>query len=411
MAPSSILLTIVLIIGLNYVVGQVLDWLNLRHSKKPLPPEAVDIYDESRYQESQRYHHETAVFSFITAAFSIVVTLVFLLSGGFGWLDSLLRTVDLGVVVHSLSYFGILFFANDILNIPFQLYSIFVIEEKYGFNKTSPKTFVLDKLKGYLLALILGTLILGGLLWLINSLGSSFWLLFWVVISLFMIFMNMFYTTLILPLFNKLTPLEQGELRTAIENFSKKVSFPLTNIFIIDGSKRSSKANAFFSGFGKKKKVVLYDTLIEKHSVNELVSIFAHEVGHYKKKHIVVSMVLSILQTGLMLYLLSLMVFNASLTAALGGEGTQIHLNLIAFAMLYSPISMVTGLVMSRISRKNEFEADKFATDHASAGDLSSALKKLSSDNLSNLTPHPAYVFVHYSHPPLLTRLAAMKPD
>jgi STE24 endopeptidase len=269
--------------------------------------------------------------------------------------------------------------------------------------------FWLDKLKGYLLGAVIGGVILSVLLLLVDSLGVNFWLVFWVAISLFMFIMNMFYTSLILPLFNKLSPLEEGELRDAITAYAKQVDFPLTKIFVIDGSKRSSKANAFFSGLGKKKKVVLYDTLIENHSIQELVAIFAHEVGHYKKKHIQQGLVLSVLQTGLMLYILSLLIFNTELSIALGGDTMRIHLNLIAFGILYSPISMITGLLMNMLSRKNEFEADQYASETANGADLAGALKKLSADNLSNLLPHPAYVFFNYSHPPLLKRISAIE--
>jgi len=408
MSAHSILVLITAIIIANYLIGLVLELLNIRHSKIPLPSEAKGIYDQESYEKSQRYQMEKTRFSFITSGISILITLSFLLLGGFGWLDELVSPITDNSVFRALIYFAVLFLANDLLNLPFQLYSLFVIEEKYGFNKTTSGTFVKDKLKGYILAAILGTLIVGGLLLLIEQLGSSFWIYFWIAISLFMVVMNMFYTTLILPLFNKLTQLEDGALRSSIEAFSEKVDFPLTNIFVIDGSRRSSKANAFFSGLGKKKKVVLYDTLIEKHEVSELVAIFAHEVGHYKKRHIILSMVLSILQTGVMLFLLSLMVFNQNLTAALGGHGVLIHLNLIAFGILYSPISMITGLLMSIVSRKNEYEADRYAAEYFDGDKLSTALKKLAKDNLSNLTPHPAFVFVHYSHPTLLQRLDAL---
>ena len=374
-----------------------------------MPPEAEGIFDDEQYAKSQRYHKEVARFSFLTSAFSFILSFCFLYFGGFGWINSVVSGWVNGEILVALAFFGVLMLGSDILNTPFQLYSTFVIEEKYGFNKTTVKTFIIDKLKGYALSAILGGGILALLMYFITTVGSSFWLYFWVAISVIMVIMNMFYTTLILPIFNKLTPLEDGELREAIKSYSEKVNFPLTNIFVIDGSKRSSKANAFFSGFGKKKKVVLYDTLIEKHSTNELVAIFAHEVGHYKKKHILVSMILSILQVGLTLYIMSLLLFMGMLTEALGGEGLQIHMNLIAFALLYTPISTITGLLMNILSRKNEYQADAYAIQTTGTGDLIMALKKLSADNLSNLMPHPAYVFVHYSHPPLLKRLAAMQ--
>ena len=397
------------IIIFGYISGEILDWLNLSYNKKELPPEAKGIYDEEKYAKSQEYHRVTARFSFVTSAFSTVLMLAFLWLGGFGWLDGILSGSIENEILLALAYFGTLFLAADIINIPFQVYSVFVIEERFGFNKTTTKTFILDKIKGYLVGAILGGGILAALIYLVLVLGANFWLVFWVVIALFMLFMNMFYTTLILPLFNKLTPLENGALRESIEQYSAKVGFPLTNIFVIDGSKRSSKANAFFSGLGKKKKVVLYDTLVENHSDEELVSIFAHEVGHYKKKHIQWGLLLSLLQSGLMLFILSLMVFNGELSTALGAETMRIHLNLIAFGILYTPISMVTGLFLNALSRKNEYEADHYAVKTSSGSDLAKALKKLSADNLSNLMPHPAYVFVNYSHPPLLKRLEAIK--
>jgi STE24 endopeptidase len=403
------LLTGIILFG--YCLGEILDWLNLKHSKAEIPPEAEGIYDIEQYEKSQRYHQVTARFSFITSAFSTVLTLAVLWLGGFGWLDSALSGYTDNEIWLALAFFGTLFLASDIINIPFQLYATFVIEEKYGFNKTTIKTFFLDKLKGYLLGSILGGGIVAILIFLVLNLGTNFWLIFWVTITVIMVLMNMFYTTLILPLFNKLMPLEDGSLRQAIETYSQSVGFPLTNIYIIDGSKRSSKANAFFSGLGKKKKVVLYDTLIEKHSDEELVAIFAHEVGHYKKKHIQLGLILSVVQTGIMLFVLSLMIFNTQLSEALGATSMKLHLNLIAFGILYSPISMITGLFMNMISRKNEFEADRYAVTTSNGVKLAQALKKLSSDNLGNLLPHPAYVFVNYSHPPLLIRLAAIQDE
>lgn len=299
--------------------------------------------------------------------------------------------------------------ASDILTLPFQLYSTFVIEEKYGFNKTTIKTFFSDKLKGYFLAVLIGAPLLALLIFLVQSVGPSFWIWFSLIAAVFILFMNMFYTTLILPLFNKLTPLPDSELKTAIREFAKKVSFPLDNIFVIDGSKRSSKANAFFSGIGRKKKIVLYDTLLQKHSTEELVAVLAHEVGHFKKKHIVWGFVLSITQVVLTLFILSLMVYSEELSFALGGSQLSLHLNLVAFTILYAPISGMTGLFMSLYSRKNEFEADAYAAETYSGPALARALKTLSVDSLSNLYPHPWYVFFHYSHPPLLKRLEAIE--
>lgn len=408
MVPVGILTLILLIISLDFIFEQILDFLNLKAQKDTVPDSMKEYYDEEKYKKSMDYHRVTSRFSFLTSSFSFILSFTILYMGGFGWLDSWLRPMIGDEIVLSLIFFGVLFIASDIINMPFQLYSTFVIEERFGFNKTSASTFVADKIKGYLLAIPLGGALGWIFLWLVMYMGTNFWMYFLGVIGIFILFMNMFYTTLILPLFNKLTPLEDGDLKTSIEDYCRKVRFPLTNIFVIDGSKRSSKANAFFSGLGKKKKVVLYDTLIENHSQEELIAIFAHEVGHFKKKHIVFSLGLSIVQVAVMLFILSLMIFNSNLSEALGGSTLAIHLNLVAFGILYTPVSKITGLLMTMFSRKNEFEADAYATDTYNGKALQNALKKLSVDNLSNLYPHPAYVFFHYSHPPLLRRVKAI---
>jgi STE24 endopeptidase len=308
----------------------------------------------------------------------------------------------------NLFFFGILFIVSDILSTPFSVYNTFVIEEKYGFNKSTVKLFVMDKLKGYVLAIIIGGLVISLLLFLIQQLDTSFWWIFWIIISVLIVCMNMFYTSLLLPLFNKLTPLGEGELKNAIQAYCRKENFPVDNIYIMDGSKRSNKANAFFSGFGKKKKIVLFDTLVDQHSIPELIAILAHEAGHFKKKHIIQMMVLSVFQIGVYLFLLSLLIKNENLSIALGATGNSIALNLIGFGLLFSPLSSLTGILVNLLSRKNEYEADAFAAQTSSAADLGVALKNLSKKNLSNLTPHPAYVFLNYSHPPVTQRLDAM---
>lgn len=409
MSAESIFIMIILIVSISYVFDQVLDYINLKHQKDEIPDEMKGFYDEEKYRKSLRYHKAQSRFSFISSAFSFLLMMGMLVFGGFGYLDALLRLYIQHEIVLSLAFFGVLMLASDILSLPFQLYAVFGLEEKFGFNRMSAKTFVLDKLKSYLLGALLGGSLLYLLIFLITYLGSSFWLIFWVAIAVFMLFINVFYTSLIVPLFNKLSPLPEGELKTAIEDFSKSINFPITNVYVIDGSKRSSKSNAYFSGLGKKKKIVLFDTLIKNHTTEELVAILAHEAGHYKKKHIVWGMLLSIIQTGFILYLLSYFIFNEQLSVALGATQLGLHLNLLAFGILYSPISAITGLLLNIYSRKNEFEADAYARQTYHAEPLILALKKLSVDNLSNLYPHPAYVFMHYSHPPLLERLKALR--
>lgn len=408
MQAKSILIILLAILSFDFIYSKILEYLNIRSMKEELPEEVKDIYDEEKYKKSIAYAKANNKFGLLTSSFSFVISFILLATGFFGWFDQVVSQYFANTELISLAFFGMLFIASDILNIPFQLYEIFVIEEKFGFNKTTTKTYILDKIKGYLLTALIGGVILYVLLKLMNVFGPDFWIYFWVVISAFILFMNMFYTSLILPLFNKLTPLEDGELKQAIEDYSNKVKFPLDNIYVIDGSKRSAKSNAFFSGIGKKKKIVLYDTLMENHSNEELVAVLAHEVGHFKKKHIITGYFLSILQTGFTLFIMSLFIFNPEMSKAMGGSQLAIHLNLLAFGILYSPISQFVGIFMNILSRKNEYEADAFAKNTYDGKSLQLALKKLSVDNLSNLFPHPAYVFINYSHPPLLQRLAAM---
>lgn len=409
MDSQSLLYIILGILSFDFILEQVLDYLNLKHQKTNLPEELKDLYTEEEFKKAQDYFTANAKFSFASSTLSFLLIFIVISTGTFGWLDNQLSFKFQNPTALALVFFGILFLFSDIINIPFSLYKTFVIEEKFGFNKTTIKTYILDKLKGYLLGGVLGGLLIWLFIFMVTSIGPGFWLYFWIILSVVMLVINMFYTSIFVPLFNKLTPLESGELRNSIEEYSKTNNFSLTNIFVIDGSKRSSKANAFFSGIGPKKKVVLYDTLINNHTKEELVAVLAHEIGHFKKKHIVTGLILGIIQTGFMLFLLSYFIFNTNLSEALGADHLAIHINLIAFGILYTPISHITGLVMNIISRKNEYEADRFAAVTYSSIALQDALKKLSTKNLSNLTPHPAYVFMHYSHPPLLYRLRALK--
>ncbi len=405
MDANTLLYIVLAISAISYIFDQALDYINLKAQRKDIPDEVASFYDKEKYLKSLDYHRDQTKFSFLTSAFGFVLSFSMLLFGGFGWLDGLMRPLFDNAIFLSLAFFGLIAVVADVLTLPFQWYSTFVIEERYGFNKTTVKTFVTDKIKGYLLGAVIGGSLMGLLIYTVNELGSAFWIWFGILAAAFILFVNLFYTSLFLPLFNKLTPLGDGELKNTIEAFAKKVNFPLDNIFIMDGSKRSKKANAFFSGIGKKKKIVLFDTLIENHTTDELVAVLAHEVGHFKKKHIIWSYVLSVAQIFLTLFILSLMIFNENLSLALGGQVQAIHLNLIAFMILYSPISGITGLLMSIYSRKNEYEADAYAKTHYNGHALSNALKKLSVDSLSNLYPHSLYVFFHYSHPPLLKRL------
>lgn len=405
MQPQLILIVILSIVVFDFLLGTILELLNSRHQSKPLPVELKGIYDEGAYQKSIDYHKAHTNFGLIQSTLSTGITLFALSTGIFGWFHEYLSAFTSLPIIISLLFFGGIFLFNELLGLPFQYYNTFVIEEKFGFNKSTLQLFIVDKIKGYLLTIIIGGLLGTIFLYLVNWLGVNFWWVFWAIATAFIFLINVFYTSLILPLFNKLTPLEEGELKQKIEEYCKKVSFPLTNVYVIDGSKRSSKANAFFSGIGKKKKIVLYDTLINENTTDELVAVLAHEVGHFKKKHIITGFVISILQTGAILFILSQFIFNTSMSIALGANTIAIHINLIAFGLLFSPISQILGICVNLISRKNEYEADDYAKNTFGGEFLISALKKLSRNNLSNLLPHPAYVFVNYSHPPLWQRL------
>ena len=400
---------IIAVFILGFLFDKILDWLQVNRAVTEIPQSLAGYLDQKNLLKTKRYQKTNFRFGLVSSTLPFLITLGFLIWGIFGELDIWLRQYIENPFLISLSYFGILFLASELFAVPFDYYHTFRIEEEFDFNKTSRSTFFMDKMKGLVLSTLVGGAMLFLLLWLISRMGQGFWWQFWLVAAVFIFLANLFYTSWILPLFNKLSPLEDGELKDKIVGYAKTVDFRLDNVFVIDGSKRSSKANAFFSGFGKKKKVVLYDTLIEQHAPDELVAILAHEIGHYKKKHILTGMIMGILQVGLLLYLLSLFVFSENISVALGGSQTAVHLNLIGFALLFSPFSLLIGLVMNAISRKNEFEADRFARETYAGKPLAEALKILSVKNLSNLNPHPLYVVVHYSHPPLLERLARLE--
>jgi len=397
------------IIVVDFVIERWLDYLNSKKLSTELPEELKDVYDAGQYKKSQEYKKVNDRFSLITSSFSFLLISGMLIFGGFNLVDNWARSFTGHTILIALIFFGILAIASDILNLPFTLYDTFVIEEKFGFNKTTARIFILDKLKGYILGAVIGGGILSLIIWFYQLTTTSFWLYAWIAVSLFSIFMTMFYSTLIVPIFNKQTPLEEGELRNEIQKFSDRAGFKLDNVFVIDGSRRSTKSNAYFSGLGSRKRIVLFDTLIKDLSVNEIVGVLAHEIGHYKKKHTLTAIITSIIQTGITLFIFSLFVDNPQLSAALGSDIPSFHLGLIAFGVLYSPISMIIGLFMNHFSRKHEYSADWFAKEKYNGDALIQALKKLTSKNLSNLTPHPIYVFFHYSHPTLLQRIRALK--
>jgi len=401
---------LILIIPISgFITERYLDYLNSLMWSDKLPEKLIGICDEDEYRKTQRYQKDNNRLSFWSSSFNLSVILIMILAGGFALADNLARILSANSVIISLLFFGIIGFASDIINIPFGYYDTFVIEKKYGFNTMTIRTFITDHIKSWFIVLLVGGPVLGLITWFYYKTGKNFWWYAWILITVFSVFINLFYSELIVPLFNKQSPLPAGSLRTMIETFSQRTGFRLRNIYIIDGSKRSTKANAYFSGFGPKKRIVLYDTLQKELSEEEIVAVLAHEIGHYKKKHVLLTLLFSVLTTGIMLFLLSVVVNSPSLSQALGSQNSSFHLGLIVFGILYSPLSLVIGLLTNWISRKNEFAADHFVKENFKPEILSEALKKLSVKNLSNMLPHPAYVFFHYSHPPLLQRLEKLE--
>ena len=397
-------------LAIDFILNLVSDYLNLKSLDEGLPGEFRDVYDEETYEKSQRYTKERTKFGILTSVFNLALLLVFWFAGGFQWLDEIVRNWELGVIWTGLVYIGMLIFAKQILSLPFSIYSTFVIEEKYGFNKTTPKTFVLDLVKGLGLSILLGGPLLAGILAFFTFIDQYAWLYAWGAVTVFTLFIQFIAPTWIMPIFNDFEPLdEESDLRQKIRDYADKVNFAMEGVYVMDGSKRSSKSNAFFTGFGKNKRIALYDTLIDNHEEDELVAVLAHEIGHYKKKHIIKNMAISIAQTGIMFFLLSIFLNSEGLYDAFFMEQMSVYAGLIFFGMLYAPIDMIVSVFMQILSRKYEFEADEFASTTFKEEPMIEALKKLSKDNLSNLTPHPFYVFLNYSHPPVLERIKAIR--
>ena len=400
-----LLTALVIIVVLAYIVESVLDNLNQSRARNPLDPKIAGLYDAQERERSISYSAEKNRFGFYSATFSTVVMVLALSYGWFATIDNWVRERIDNQIAISLVFIALLSIISWWLNLPFQLYSIFGIEAKYGFNKITPKTFITDAIKGSILATIIGGTLLTAVLWLYQRLEGSFWIFAWALVSGFSLLMFMFGTTLILPLFNKLKPVEDGELKREIEKYCASQGYSLGRLFVMDGSKRSTKANAFFSGLGKSKTIVLFDTLIEKLSTKEIVAVLAHEIGHYKRKHTLSMFIFSNIQTFATFALLGWLLGYPELSTALGADQPSFHLSALAFFILFTPLSIVLGLINNSWSRHNEYQADTFAKETYDVAPMRSALKKISTDSLANLSPHPLYVAFNYTHPPLLQRL------
>ncbi len=408
MNPYPVIIIALLLGGL--LLEFITEILNLSHIREDLPEEFEDVFDADRYRKSQHYLRDTTRFGLITATVGTAIPLAFMLCGGFNWVDSIARSAGHSEIVTGIIFTAILLFGNFVVGLPFSIYGTFVLEERYGFNKTTPKTFIIDIIKGTLLSIVIGIPIYALVLWFFIAAGSLAWLYCWIAVTLFQLLMVFIAPVLIMPLFNKFIPLQNDELRTSIEDYAKEQAFTMKGVFEMDGSKRSAKTNAFFTGLGRFRRIVLFDTLIEKHSIPELLAVVAHEMGHYKKKHILKMMIRAILTGGLTFYLLSFFIGNEGLFAAFKMDHISVYAGILFFGFLYAPIGLLIGIAGNVISRKHEYEADAYAAETTgSIEPMITGLKKLSADNLSNLTPHPFKVFMEYSHPTVLQRIQALR--
>jgi len=394
---------------LNFAWEQILDALNIKRMTPDMPEELNDIYDPQKYATQQAYQKENYRFSLISDAFFFIISLFILLFGLFGMFDELLRNYIDGFMTLPLAFFLAFTLASGLANIPFRWYHIFVIEERFGFNKSNKLLFAADTVKSILLRLVISVILLAVILFMYRYTGQYFWITAWAAVALILIVMNLFYSEWIVPLFNKQIPLEEGELKNAILSFAKQAEFTVDNIYMMDASKRSTKANAYFTGFGKKKRIILFDTLIEQLTVKETVAVLAHEIGHYKKKHVLLNLFMSLLSLAATFYIMSLFLDNRELAEALGGKTASFHLGLVGFIFIFRPVSALLGLITNYISRRYEYQADAFTVRHGLGEEQISALKKISTQALSNMNPHPWAVFWRYSHPPLLQRIKKIR--
>lgn len=406
------LIVVLCIILISFTLELVVSYLNIRALTPDLPKEFEDVYNRDEYEKSQQYTKTTTRFGVFENSISTLLTVGFLILGGFNWIDTIARSFGYNAIATGLFFTAGLGLLSFLIGIPFSIYSTFVIEEKFGFNKTTVKTFILDLIKGILLTMALGGPLLALIFWFFTATGTYAWVYCWFGVVSFTLLMQFIAPVLIMPLFNKFTPLESGDLKDKITDYSVKEKFQLSGIFTMDGSKRSTKLNAFFTGFGKFRKIVFFDTLIEKLTPDEIVAVLAHEMGHFKLKHIIKMMIISIVQTGFMFFLLSLVLKVPEISKGFMLEQPSVYASLVIFGFLYSPISLFTSIGVNILSRKHEFEADAYAaTTTGDSKQLVTSLKKLSHANLSNLTPHPVHVFLHYSHPPLLQRIHTLSTE
>ena len=402
-------LIIITAIIVEYLLSSVSSFLDIKNITPIIPQDFKKAYDEKKYVQSQEYLKARTRFGLFSSTFSLCLILIVIHSDIFGVLDQYVRIQTENYILQGLMFVGLIYIFQDIISLPFSLYNTFVIEQKFGFNKTTLGLFIIDKIKGYAIFIVLGSVVITPLLYFFHLYSEIGWLIAWIILTVFMIGIQPLFVHVIAPMFNKFIPLEEGELREEIEKYTGKVDFPLARIDIMDGSKRSAHSNAYFTGFGKSRRIAIFDTLVEKHSTKEIVSVVAHEVGHYKLKHILQGTIIGIIETGIMLFAFNLIMNDISLFHVFGANQLSVHAGIVFFSMLYAPVSMLTSIITTAISRKNEFDADKYSLDTTNDGQaLISMLIGLSANNLSHLTPHPMKVFLSYSHPPVTDRIKAV---
>ncbi len=396
---------IIFIVLAEFAYSITLSVLNRKASHQPIPALLKGIYDAAEYARQQAYLRENSRFGVVSNIVNTTLLLCLFALGGFAWMDSYARSLTSNPVLIALLFFFIFYILDWVVGLPFSVYDTFHIEAKYGFNRTTPRLFVMDTIKGFFVSLLIYGILMGLVVWIYGLIPDYFWLVAWAVVSVLTLILQFLYSDVIVPLFNKQTPLAEGELRTAIETFARNVGFKLQNIYVIDGSKRSSKANAYFTGFGSRKRIVLYDTLMEQLTTDEIVAVLAHEIGHYKHHHIIKDMASALILNFVMFYLFSLVIDNKEIAAAAGCDVPSFHINMTVFMLLFTPIQIIISLISNVLSRRHEWEADEFACQYGLGKNLCSSLKKMSAQSLSNLTPHPVVVYTQYSHPTLLQRV------
>jgi len=390
-------------------------WLSLRQAKhvtvhRPsVPDEFRDKITLEEHQKAADYTVAKGKFGRMQLLLGTVILFLWTLGGGLEWVDSLWRGAEWGALVTGVAVLISFSLISSLVDLPISLYNTFILEEKFGFNKTTLKVFFVDMLKGAALSLIIGIPLILLVLWLMETAGDLWWLYAWAALTAFSILMMWAYPKFIAPIFNKFAPLEEGEVLDRLTSLLKRTGFNSDGVFIMDGSKRSSHGNAYFTGFGKTKRIVFFDTLLKDLTPTQVEAVLAHELGHFKRKHVLKGMVLSISMTFMGFAILAWLMKQEWFYTALNVSTPSTYMALLLFMLVSPPFTFFIGPLMARWSRKHEFEADEFAAQQSNAGELISALVSLYKKNAGTLTPDPMYSAFYDSHPPASIRIAHLK--